>query len=79
MHTLTHPLVPLPDRFTEYLDDYCAQARTAIESGKHHDQRRALLMDFLRKAFGLVLGDRTSRQIGVNENEALSFQQYYVN
>lgn len=50
---LTHPIVPLPDRFTEYLQDYCEQATAAIKTNKHHDQRRALLMDFLRKAFGI--------------------------
>ncbi|MGH9352851.1 MAG: N-6 DNA methylase [Terriglobia bacterium] len=50
---LTHTIVPLSDRFAEYLQDYCEQARAAIKANKHHDQRRALLMDFLRKAFGI--------------------------
>lgn len=43
----------LPERFPEYLDQYCQHASAAIKEGKHHDQRRALLMDFLRKAFGI--------------------------
>ena len=54
---LTHSIIPLPDRFIEYLQDYCEHARAAIESGKHHDQRRALLMDFLRKAFGIEVSE----------------------
>lgn len=49
----THPIVPLPDHFAEYLGDYYEQALAAIRDGKHHDQRRALLMDFLRKAFSV--------------------------
>ncbi|HEV2418899.1 MAG TPA: N-6 DNA methylase [Terriglobia bacterium] len=50
---LTNSIVSLPGSFTEYLQDYCEQAKAAIKAGKHHDQRRALLMDFLRKAFGI--------------------------
>ncbi len=50
---LTHSIIPLPERFAEYVQDYCQQALAAIREGKHHDQRRALLMDFLRKAFGI--------------------------
>ena len=53
MDILTHSITSLPDRFSEYLQDYCNQASAAIKDEKHHDQRRALLMDFLRKAFGI--------------------------
>lgn len=53
MGMLTHWIIPLPERFTDYLRDYCQQAEAAIAERKHHDQRRALLMDFLRKAFGI--------------------------
>jgi hypothetical protein len=53
MNITAHSIIPLPDRFTEYLQDYCHQAFDAIKEEKHHDQRRALLMDFLRKAFGI--------------------------
>src|SRR5579875_3865722 len=53
LEMLTHTIVSLPGRFTEYLQDYCEQAKAAIKANKHHDQRRALLMDFLRKAFGI--------------------------
>jgi type I restriction-modification system DNA methylase subunit len=51
MAIVPHSIVPLPDRFQDFLQDYCQQALAAIKAGKHHDQRRALLMDFLRKAF----------------------------
>jgi N-6 DNA Methylase len=57
MSSLTQSIVPLPDGFTEYLRDYCEQATAAIEADKHHDQRRALLMDFLRKAFGVDVSE----------------------
>jgi hypothetical protein len=50
---LTNPITPLPEGFLEYLQDYCDRALAAIKDHKHHDQRRALLMDFLRKAFGI--------------------------
>lgn len=53
MRIVTHTIVPLPDGFVTYLQDYCQQALAAIKADKHHDQRRALLMDFLRKAFGI--------------------------
>jgi len=48
---LSRSIVPIPDRFAEYLQGYCEQAKAAIKGNKHHDQRRALFMDFLRKAF----------------------------
>jgi type I restriction-modification system DNA methylase subunit len=48
---LSRSVLPVPDRFREYLQDYCEQAEDAAKRNKHHDQRRALFMDFLRKAF----------------------------
>jgi hypothetical protein len=54
---LTQSILPLPEHFTEYLSDYCSLARGAIESGKHHDHRRALLIDFLRKSFGIEVDE----------------------
>jgi len=57
LEMLTHTIVPLPGRFAEYLQDYCEQAKAAIKANKHHDQRRALLMDFLRKAFGIQVDE----------------------
>lgn len=38
---LRSSLVSIPDRFAEYLQDYCEQAKDAIKHNKHHDQRRA--------------------------------------
>ncbi len=50
---LTNEIVPLPERFPEYLESYCEQARAAINTGKHHDYRRHLLLDFLSKALDI--------------------------
>ena len=50
---LTDSIVPLPPRFEEYLQDYCEKARAAIETGKHHDHRRHLLLNFLSKALDI--------------------------
>ena len=43
-------IVALPDEFPEHLAGYCQQATAAAKANKHHDYRRALLIDFLRKA-----------------------------
>jgi len=57
VNVLTHTIVPLPARFAEFLHEYCEQALVAIREEKHHDQRRALLVDFLRKAFGVEVSE----------------------
>jgi hypothetical protein len=54
---LSSSIVPIPDRFVEHLQDYCEQAKDAIKRNKHHDQRRALFMDFLRKAFDVQVDE----------------------
>ena len=54
---LTNAIFDLPDGFSESLETYCDQARAAIEARKHHDQRRALFMNFLRKTFGIEVED----------------------
>ena len=54
---LTRSIDPLPHRFVEQLQDYCEQAKDAIKRNKHHDQRRALFMDFLRKAFDVSVDE----------------------
>ncbi len=46
-------LSPYPPRFPDLLTDYCAQMREAVAKGSHHDQRRALLLNYLGKTFGL--------------------------
>jgi SAM-dependent methyltransferase len=54
---LTQPIVPLPKNFAEYVQSYCEQMSGAIKDQKHHDFRRALLMDFLRKSFGIEVNE----------------------
>jgi SAM-dependent methyltransferase len=54
---LNQPIVPLPKNFAEYLQSYCEQMSAAIKDQKHHDFRRALLMDFLRKGFGIEVSE----------------------
>ncbi len=54
---LTKPIVPLPANFTEYLQSYCDQMSAAIKNQKHHDYRRALLTDLLRKGFGIEVSE----------------------
>jgi hypothetical protein len=54
---LTQPIVPLPKNFSEYLQSYCEQMSGAIKDQKHHDYRRALFMEFLRKSFGIEVSE----------------------
>ncbi len=54
---LTQPIVPLPKNFAEYLQSYCEQMSAAIKDRKHHDYRRALLMDFLQKGFAIEVNE----------------------
>lgn len=54
---LTRSILPIPDRFVEHLQDYCEQAKDAIKRNKHHDQGRALFMDFLRRAFEIQVDE----------------------
>jgi hypothetical protein len=49
---LAEPLLkPYPKSFPDLLVDYCEQIAGAKAKNVHHDQRRALFMDFLRKGF----------------------------
>lgn len=54
---LTQPIVPLPKNFAEYLQSYCEQMSAAVKNQKHHDYRRALLVDFLRKGFEIEVSE----------------------
>lgn len=47
----------LPDKFSGYLAACCEQMLTGIKGGKHHDQRRAQLMDFLMKTFKIEVDE----------------------
>jgi len=51
---LDEPLLkPYPESFPAHLEDYCRQIAAAKAAKSHHDQRRALFMDFLRKGFSV--------------------------
>jgi hypothetical protein len=47
----------LPENFSTLLTAYHSQIRDAIRKNSHHDHRRALLMDFLRKSFGIEVDE----------------------
>jgi hypothetical protein len=50
---ISTPVTPYPKNFPELLEDYCRQIQEAKRRNSHHDQRRALFMDFYRKGFGV--------------------------
>lgn len=47
----------LPQNFPDLLTAYYSQISEAIRKHSHHDHRRALLMDFLRKSFGIEVDE----------------------
>ena len=47
------PILPYRPEFPELLSGYCGQLQGVAKQGGHHDQRRALLLNFLREAFGI--------------------------
>lgn len=47
----------LPENFSNLLVAYHSQISDAIRKHSHHDHRRALLMDFLRKSFGIEVDE----------------------
>lgn len=47
----------LPETFANLLAAYHSQISDAIRKNSHHDHRRALLMDFLRKAFSIEVDE----------------------
>jgi hypothetical protein len=47
----------LPENFANLLAAYHSQISDAIRKNSHHDHRRALLMDFLRKTFGIEVDE----------------------
>lgn len=44
-------IVPYKPEFPEFLDDYLKQIKDSIKRNLHHDHRRHLFVDFLRKGF----------------------------
>jgi hypothetical protein len=50
---MLNPITPYPDAFREALEAYCSQIADAIKRGAHHDQRRHLFVNFLRKGLGI--------------------------
>jgi len=46
-------ILPYNKDFPEHLNSYLEQITEAIKAKKHHDQRRYLFIDFLRKGFGV--------------------------
>lgn len=46
-------VLPYRPEFPQTLAGYCEQIQGVIKRGGHHDQRRALLLNFLREAFGI--------------------------
>jgi hypothetical protein len=54
---LSQTVIPLPKGFAENLQSYCEQISAAIKGNKHHDFRRALLMDFFRKSFNIEVSE----------------------
>jgi hypothetical protein len=50
---VSSPVIPYPHGFPGLLEDYCRQIQDAKRNHSHHDQRRALFMDFYRQGFGV--------------------------
>lgn len=46
-------LSPYPKGFPELLEEYCRNMQEAQSRNWHHDQRRAVFLDFYRKGFGV--------------------------
>lgn len=46
-------LSPFPKGFPELLEEYCRNIQEAKSRNWHHDQRRAVFLDFYRKGFGV--------------------------
>jgi len=46
-----------PEKFPELLATYCSQIADAIARKSHHDHRRSLLIDFLRKTFDIEVDE----------------------
>src|ERR1700730_3729512 len=47
----------LPSGFPGFLSSYYSKITDAIRKHSHHDHRRALLIDFLRKSFSIEIDE----------------------
>jgi hypothetical protein len=54
---MTETLSGLPAHFSGLLSAYHSQITDAIRKHSHHDHRRALLMEFIRKSFGIEIDE----------------------
>jgi hypothetical protein len=54
---MTETLSGLPAHFPGFLLAYHSQITDAIRKHSHHDHRRALLMEFIRKSFGIEIDE----------------------
>lgn len=46
-------ILPYSPKFQDLLSGYCGQLQGVAKQGGHHDQRRALLLNFPRNALGI--------------------------
>jgi len=46
-------VLPYPGDLPAAFESYCEQMKAAINGKKHHDQRRHLFINFLRKGLGI--------------------------
>ena len=67
--TMNTAISGIPASFTPLLAKYCNDITEATEKGRHHDQRRNLLMDFLRNAFHIQV-DEIELELKIKANEA---------
>lgn len=66
---MTERLLGLPGDFESILVAYHAQITAAISRNAHHDHRRALLIELLRKTFGIEV-DEIELELKVKAAEA---------
>ena len=50
-------IIPYDKKYPEYLKQYLFEINKAIAQKKHHDYRRALLLDYLRKSYGVKVSE----------------------
>ena len=66
---MTETLSGLPAQFPDFLSAYHSQISDAVRKHSHHDHRRALLMEFIRKSFGIEI-DEIELELKIKAAEA---------